>query len=335
MSALKIFISHHHEEKLLALAWQELVRTLTQGMVVPWYSSDERAAGGVAPGEWRPQVTQEIENATVILVLITPISNDKPWVFYESGLASGQHKTILPVYYFMRQESLNSIFKSSQCYQGDQPDGPTGVTALCNRLMIVHLGADPPDDVRLGWEPWMQRYFAKVRDERENSHARTLFQDHFHDVHAASRMEGDWFSKWTAIHDDKSEDVFEVDSLFVWTSAERLRMVGTSAKAGREELSVKAREASRFYPMEGVVSKAGWVALSYWSGGAIPICGTTLLVPKGSSGELLVGTWQGYTSKHLGDDPVFTTGRVVVSRSRKVAEEYWPELKGSTSRAGE
>lgn len=327
MGALKIFISHHHEEKLLAQAWQELIRTLTQGVAVPWYSSDERTTGGVAPGEWRPQVLQEIKNASVILVVITPVSNDKPWVFYESGLASGQYKTVLPIYYFMKQESLNSIFKSSQCYQGDRPDGPTGITALCCRLMREHLGVEPPDEAKTSWEPWIQRYFVKVTEERENSHARTLFQDHFHDLHAATKMEGDWFSKWTAIHDDGSEEVFEVDELFVWTTTDRLRLVGTSAKHGREALSIKAKEAARFYPMEGVVSKSGWVALSYWSGGTIPICGTTLLVPKGSSGELLVGTWQGYTAKNLNDDPVFTKGRVVMSRNKKVAEEFWPELQ--------
>jgi hypothetical protein len=327
VGALRIFISHHHEEKLLALAWQELVRTLTMGAVVPWYSSDERAGGGVIPGEWRPQVQQEIENASVILVLITPVSNDKPWVFYESGLASGQHKTILPVYYFMRQESLNSIFKSSQCYQGDSKDGPTGITALCGRLLRVHLGHAPSDDIVSTWQPLIERYLDKVRDERENSHARTLFQDHFHDIKAATAMEGDWFSKWTQIHDDNTEEVFEVDSLFVWTTADRLRMVGMSEKQGRELLSTKAREAARFYPMEGVVSKAGWVAMSYWSGGVIPICGTTLLVPKGSTGELLVGTWQGYTAKHVNDDPSFTTGRVVMSRNKEVVAGYWPELR--------
>ena len=100
-----------------------------------------------------------------------------------------------------------------------------------------------------------------------------------------------------------------------------------SGKYGRAELSIKAQEGARLYPMEGVVSKSGWVALSYWSGGTIPICGTALLGPRGSSGELLIGTWQGYTAKDLNDDPVFTTGRVVMSRSKRVAEEYWSELE--------
>src|SRR6185436_17812336 len=139
------------------------------------------------------------------------------------------------------------------CYQGDSLDGPTGITALCGRLMREHLGRTPEDDIVSTWEPLIERYFEKVRDERENSHARTLFQDHFHDIKAATAMEGDWFSKWTQIHADNTEEVFEVDSLFVWTTADRLRMVGMSEKQGRDVLSTKAQEAARFYPMEGVV----------------------------------------------------------------------------------
>ena len=59
MSALRVFISHHHEEKLLARAWQDLIRTLTGNKVVPWFSSDDRAAGGITPGEWHPQVRRD------------------------------------------------------------------------------------------------------------------------------------------------------------------------------------------------------------------------------------------------------------------------------------
>lgn len=135
MDNFKIFISHHHEEKLLARSWQRLVSLLTQGAVVPWYSSDERAAGGVTPGEWHPQIRKEIEDATVILVLITPVSNEKPWLFFESGLASGQRKTIIPIYYYMRQDTLNSVFRNLQCYNGDRLEGIDGIRALATRLI--------------------------------------------------------------------------------------------------------------------------------------------------------------------------------------------------------
>ena len=326
MSALRVFISHHHEEKLLARAWQDLIRTLTGNKVVPWFSSDDRAAGGITPGEWHPQVRREIEDASVLLVLITPVSNEKPWLFFESGLASGQRKEIIPVYYFMKSDSLNSVFRSLQCYDGDRPDGADGLKGLCAKLMLMD-GVDASTYSAAVWDAFLKQYLAVVKEERTNSYSRTLFHDHFHNFDSARKMEGKWFAKWTEIAADGRETVFEVDSLYVWTSATRLRLVGTSAKAGLETLSNS--ESAKVSPMEGVVSKAGWIAASYWSGGTVPICGTTLLAPKGASGELLEGTWQGFTARNLNDTPAFTRGRVVMSRKKAVVQGYWPEASAA------
>jgi hypothetical protein len=166
----------------------------------------------------------------------------------------------------------------------------------------------------------------EVQKEREQSHTRNLFQEHFHNHDSAVAMEGQWFAKWTQLHGDGTEDVFEVDELAIWTTEGRLRIVGTSEKQGRDMLSEKGQVSARYYPMEGVVSKLGWVALSYWSGGKIPICGTALLAPVGSTGEVLEGTWQGFTAKDINDKPALTNGRVVMARNKKRVVEFWPEL---------
>lgn len=327
MNELKVFISHHHEEKLLAQAWQNLIKTMTMGACIPWYSSDERVEGGGSPGEWHKQIKKKIKKADIILVLVTPVSNEKPWLFFESGLASGQKKEIIPVYYFMKQTAINSVFSSIQSYQGDRVDGEKGIKDLCGKLMHSHLGNKPPDEAMTPWASWIEQYMEEVNEERENSFARTLFHDHFHNFDAAESLEGDWFAKWTQIYDDdRPEDVFEVDSLLIWTTDTRIRLVGASTKSGINNLSIKASDEAKHYPMEGVVSRSGWVALSYWSAGTIPICGTALLIPIGASGELLEGTWQGFTSRDINDTPTFTRGKVVMSKSLNVVEDYWPEL---------
>ena len=46
--------------------------------------------------------------------------------------------------------------------------------------------------------------------------------------------------------------------------------------------------------MEGVVSSKGHIAVSYWSQGKIPICGTALM-EIGPMGDMLIGTWEGHT----------------------------------------
>jgi hypothetical protein len=324
MDQLSVFISHHHEEKLLAQAWQELLTTLTMGEVIPWYSSDERVSRG--SNEWWQDIRQRLEEARVILVLVTPISNDKPWLFFEGGYAYGQKKEIIPVCFFMDSKDI-SVFGHLHLYQGDQLEGSNGVMALCTRLAKMHWGTDPPDASKKAWEPWMEKYMRSVNEERLHSHTRNLFQDHFHNSKSAEKMKGEWFAKWTQVHADGTEDVFEVDQLTVWTTDSRLRMVGTSTKAGRDILTEEGKASARYYPMEGVVSQAGWVALSNWSGGEIPICGTALLAPVGATGQTLVGTWQGFTAKDINEDPSFTQGRVVMSKNRARVEGYWPELR--------
>jgi hypothetical protein len=326
---LNVFISHHHEEKRLAKAWQDLIRNLTQGVVQPWYSSDERAEGGIGPGEWRQEIKEKLQQAKTILVLVTPISNERSWLFFESGFASGQNKEVIPVYYFMKKDMLNGVFRSLTSYAGDEVGGANGIGTLCARLMGAHLGVEPSDSVRLSWRGWFDAHLDEVATEREHSFTRTLFQDHFHDTHTAAQLEGRWFAKWTQEHDSQPEEVFETDTLDVWTTGERLRLVGASAKQGLERLSKEAQMTARYYPMEGIVSRKGWVALSYWSAGRIEICGTTLLAPAGVSGELLEGTWQGFTARDIHHPAAFTKGRVLMARSEQALEDYWPHLKGA------
>lgn len=260
---LDVFISHHHEEKRLAKAWQELIRSLTQGVVQPWYSSDERAAGGIGPGEWRQEIKEKLQHAKTILVLVTPISNERSWLFFESGFASGQNKEVIPVYYFMKNDMLNGVLRPLTSYAGDEVDGANGIGTLCGRLVGTHLGVDPSDSVRLSWRGWFDQYLGEVAAEREHSFTRTLFQDHFHDAHAAAQLEGRWFARWTQEHDSQPEEVFETDTLDVWTTHERLRLVGTSVKQGLERLPKEAQMAARYYPMEGIVSPRRYLAGSH------------------------------------------------------------------------
>jgi len=324
MSGLKIFISHSQEERRLAKAWQMLINTLTSGAIVPWHSSDERAEGGMETGEWRKQLESEVEGADIILVLVTPISNEKPWLFWEAGSAKGQGKEIIPVFYYMKRNMVHSVFREFSTFQGDDVNE---VLKLCGKLLYKHLGKNPPESSKTPWKGWIDQYMEEVLEEKEKSFERTLFQDHFHDSDAATHLEGSWFAKWTQEHPDGSEEVFEVDNLNVWTSEKRIRMVGFSTKEGRDKLTIKDQELAKHYPMEGVVSRAGWVALSYWSAGKIPICGTTLLQPVGTAGNILEGTWEGFTAKHFKDNATHTRGRVVMSQNREVVEEYWPEVK--------
>ena len=314
-----VFISHRHEDAELAKAWQQLLRGISLGQIDPWYSSDERAGGGMQPGEWFDQLRECLRQANSILVIVTPGVVEGSWVIFESGYAVGSSIRMMVVYYYMQERHVPDVFRTQQLYNGCDPKAVMG---LCQDIMHRHLGGQAlPDTSVSAWKSMLEAHLASIEAEAQRTATRALFHDHFHQFDAAEGMKGKWFAKWTEIHADGREEVFEVDSLYAWTTRERIRIVGTSEKAGIDALGA----AARYYPMEGVVSDARWVALSYWSGGKIPICGTVLMRPRGATGELFEGHWQGYTARHIDADPSFTRGRVVMARSRDKVEGHWSE----------
>jgi len=117
-----IFISHATEDHKLASTWQELLQTVSNGMQIPWYSGDKNVEGGIGMEEWRSKINQILSNSKHILVLLTPGSNERPWVLFESGIAYGQNKNIVPVVHFMDKSEVHDIFKEFQVYDGRNKD---------------------------------------------------------------------------------------------------------------------------------------------------------------------------------------------------------------------
>ena len=47
---------------------------------------------GIGIEEWRSKISQVLYDAEHIIVLLTPGSNERPWVLFESGIAYGHIK---------------------------------------------------------------------------------------------------------------------------------------------------------------------------------------------------------------------------------------------------
>jgi len=307
-----IFISHAAEDHKLAHAWQQLIATISNGANVPFYSGDRSSQGGIGLEEWRARIDQALTEAEHILVLLTPGSNERPWVLFESGIAHGQQKHVVPVVHFMPPSAIHDVFKAFQVHNGRMRED-------VYRLIELMLYEQPvPEASKKLWDAAYEVFSQSISQERLATFTRNLFQDHFHNQRLAKSIEGVWAARWTELDADGGETLFEEDALYVWAIESRIRMVGISAKKGLDE--IKPGEAT-YYPMEGVVSPAGWIALSYWSAGAIPICGTCLLTRKGASGRRYEGRWQGYTARHIDEDPRLTHGGVSFV---KIADEFLP-----------
>ena len=151
---------------------------------------------------------------------------------------------------------------------------------------------------------------SKIKEHSRKRITDSLFHNSFHTVSTAQKLKGDWFAKWTQANADGTESIFEVHPVEIWTTNERLRIVG------------KAKEGAKYYPMEGVISSSGHVALSYWSEAEIPICGTAFLNLIGGN-RIMVGNWEGNTAATLNEELSIIRGRVVIGRSHEIVQNYW------------
>src|SRR5918993_1703658 len=119
---MEIFISHAHEDKAFAKAWRGLLNCVSNGQIDPCYSSDDRADGGIGTGNWREQIRHKLESADILLIIVTPGSNERPWLLWESGFAAGKSKAIIPIVYFVKHERIHSVFETEQKYDGESKD---------------------------------------------------------------------------------------------------------------------------------------------------------------------------------------------------------------------
>jgi hypothetical protein len=86
---LKLFISHAHQDEGLAKVIANLLSRVTVGQIDVWFSSDDSAVGGIQPGRmWFDEIKSRLEQSIAIIVLLTPASLNKPWLYFESGMGA-------------------------------------------------------------------------------------------------------------------------------------------------------------------------------------------------------------------------------------------------------
>ncbi|WOD43148.1 toll/interleukin-1 receptor domain-containing protein [Hwangdonia lutea] len=310
----KVFLSHAHEDSKLADSLKKLLEDICDMANLPkidiFFSSNLKPGGGMELGEWRTRLEKEIEDAILTIAIVTPDSNDKPWLAYESGMSIGRAKKVTPILYFMGQERLHSVYRNQQAYIGEDLDS---MRKCCYDIITAGTKSKISAGNIKFWDDFIQKYIDTVKTQKNDLYFRSLFRDQFHNSENASKFEGNWFAKWTQINEDGSEEVFEKDELYAWTTANRIRFVGYSQKHGTEGMK---------YPMEGIVSPDRKIALSYWSEGEISICGTCLMKTQGAGVDTLIGNWQGYTAKSIDDDPTYFSGRVIMSKTESKVDAF-------------
>ncbi len=121
-----IFISHTHNDQPIADALAKLVAEIFGERVLVNYSSKKEREGGITPGEnWFRWIVDQVRDADVALILLTPSSIQKPWVIWEAGAVAGaafatstEQARVLPVTYGIKSAEVPTPFANTQLVNG-------------------------------------------------------------------------------------------------------------------------------------------------------------------------------------------------------------------------
>lgn len=298
-----VFISHASEDEHLGRAWMELIQSIPGKEEVPYLAEDMRS--GISSGEkWAENIDQALSDADITIAILTPSSNNRPWILWESGVAYGRNKKFVPVYCYLQEEKINPVLKR---FQATDVSTGEGAADLCKELFFPN--EQLTDFQKTVFDAAIQEYEKIVVKHKVIAQTHGLFNDHFHNHDRAKKLDGYWLADWDFYNENGELKHYERDELCIWTTDDRIRGVGYNTKTGIDRLG----DIAKFYPIEGVVSSSGWMALSYWSAAEIQYCGIILLQDDGT-GLGFKGTWEGYSTQEFGTEAGLKQGLVIISK---------------------
>jgi hypothetical protein len=87
---MKVFVSHATSDKVLVDALRELIRGSFVEPVEVAYSSASVSAGGISAGQdWLEWIRAQVQDSSMTIVVVTPLSKAQPWLMWEVGAVSG------------------------------------------------------------------------------------------------------------------------------------------------------------------------------------------------------------------------------------------------------
>ncbi|MEL7147452.1 MAG: toll/interleukin-1 receptor domain-containing protein [Bacteroidota bacterium] len=168
----RLFISHYSGDKEISNAIGSLLSRVSLCQIEPWFSSDESQFGGLKPGEiWFNSILKKIEQSKMVIVLLTPNSIQKPWIYYESGIGQALEQCeIVPVCIGLNVNDVQAPLGLYQCYQ------LSDYRALKEFVSKVLNMFDIPFDED-AFENTLKNVVSTLTNTRFHSHQRSSFND--------------------------------------------------------------------------------------------------------------------------------------------------------------
>ncbi|HXQ36466.1 MAG TPA: PAS domain S-box protein [Anaerolineales bacterium] len=140
--APKIFLSHAGSDKKIAKLLAETLSRISLRQISIWFSSDPSAAGGIKPGQvWMEEIKTQLVASQVTLVLLTPNSLDRPWLYFESGYGFSNRKgQVIPLCLGMEHSQVPLPLAIFQCFEINTFES---FTHFCKKLFaLLHIRFD-------------------------------------------------------------------------------------------------------------------------------------------------------------------------------------------------
>jgi hypothetical protein len=148
-----IFISHIHEEAEVALALKlyfEEQMTQVLGRRPGIFVSSDRWQ--MRPGNWLERIRKELDSATIVILVLSKRSIERPWVNFEAGAAwwAKPDKAMIPVCFGdLKPGEMRKPYSDLTAWDLEERLG--AYHALCKALEVLHPSPwlSPPPDQNL------------------------------------------------------------------------------------------------------------------------------------------------------------------------------------------
>lgn len=150
-----IFISHASEDAEIANAIESVIRDRHGDAVNVFNTSDGKT---LHPGcHWKQEITTAVKDSVLMLVILTENSNQKPWIYWESGGAFHQEINVIPLLGpELSVSELQVLFPDLQTIRLLSKEGLQGlmsrIDTLCRRLQ------NSPFDPHALWTTLKRRF---------------------------------------------------------------------------------------------------------------------------------------------------------------------------------
>jgi len=135
---MQIFVSHAVEDRDEVVA---LVDRLSA--TLPDCSFFVSSSGGIKPGEeWWKSIEHHLRDAVAVIIVLSPRSLDRPWLYFEGGAAWAMQKPIIPV--LIDGLSARAIPYPLAAFQGIVEEGRTNaLSSRISELMGIEMKSMP------------------------------------------------------------------------------------------------------------------------------------------------------------------------------------------------